>query len=243
MQPAFVLHRWPYQEHSLIVELFSQRDGRIRVLAKGARRAKRGQAALLQPFRQLQVAFTGRSDLKTLTAVDSDDYQHLMTGNYLYCGFYINELLQRLLPEQASIPELFRDYQQTIALLRDQVAMEPVLRKFEWLLLSHLQLDFDWLQDVDEHSAIEPDQQYFFKSGEGFSKVLTGREPTPFFKGSAIIKMADFALQDADLLLQFKWVMRRALAPYLGNKPLRSRELFKSLGGKSNQQHNINGGE
>lgn len=227
MQAAYVLHRWPYQEHSLIIEVFAQHEGRIRLLAKGAKRSKRGQAALLQPFRLLQIDWRGRSELKSLISVDSEDFQAGLSGDYLYCGFYMNELLQRLLPEQASVPELFNDYHKSLLLLRDKVAMEPVLRKFEWTLLKHLQLDFDWLTEVEQGDPIATDKTYYFKSAEGFAEVLNGREPTPFYQGQAILKMADFALSDEPLLRQFKWVMRSALAPYLGTKPLRSRELFQ----------------
>lgn len=227
MQAAYVLHRWPYQEHSLIIEVFSQHDGRIRLLAKGAKRGKRGQAALLQPFRNLQIDWRGRSELKTLTAVESDDYQSSLAGDYLYCGFYMNELLQRLLPEQASVPGLFTDYHNSLHLLRDEVAMAPVLRKFEWSLLTHLQLDFDWLTEVEGGDPIDPLKTYYFKPEEGFALVIDGREPTPFFAGDAILKMASFSLNDEQLLRQFKWVMRAALTPYLGTRPLRSRELFQ----------------
>lgn len=227
MQAAYVLHHWPYQEHSLIIEVLAQHEGRIRLLAKGAKRSKRGQAALLQPFRLLQIDWRGRGELKTLTSVESEDYQAGLSGDYLYCGFYMNELLQRLVPEHASVPELFNDYHNSLHLLRDQVAMEPVLRKFEWTLLKHLQLDFDWLTEVEQGDPISADKTYYFKAGEGFAEVIHGREPTPFIQGQAILKMAQFELTDEPLLRQFKWVMRRALTPYLGNKPLRSRELFQ----------------
>lgn len=227
MQPAYVLHRWPYQEHSLIVELFSAEQGRVRVVARGARRSKKGQAALLQPFRLLQVEWRGRSDLKTLTSVDTGEYVANLAGDYLYCGFYINELLQRLMPEHAAIPALFNDYQHTIDLLRQELPMEPVLRKFEWRLLCHLELEFDWQHEVEQGEPVVADGVYYFRPGEGFARVWHGREPTPHFGGADIARMADFALQDPQLLNQFKFVMRRALGAYLGNKPLRSRELFQ----------------
>lgn len=228
MQQAYVLHRWPYQEHSLIVEFFGQQEGRFRAIAKGARRSKKGTAPLLQPFRLLQIDVRGRHQLKTLTSVEVDDYNGPLQGDFMYCGFYMNELLQRLLPEQASIPALFNDYKDTLHLLRDQVSMQPVLRKFEWLLLCHLELDFSWHEDVDNGAPIEPQQTYYFRPAEGFSVVNDTRAPTPYFSGEALLAMADFALQDASLLQQFKHIMRRALAPYLGAKPLRSRELFQA---------------
>jgi DNA repair protein RecO (recombination protein O) len=236
MQAAYVLHRWPYQEHSFIIELFSQQQGRIRVLAKGARRSKKGQAGLLQPFRQLQVECRGRGELKTLTTVEAADYTQPLQGDFLYCGFYMNELLQRLLPEHAALPELFNDYAHTLQLLRDRVSMQPVLRKFEWLLLRHLELDFSWETEVEQGDPIDPQRTYYFKSSEGFAEVLNEQAPTPYFGGDAILQMAQFELSNPLRLQQFKHIMRCALAPYLGSKPLRSRELFQRQPGAANRR-------
>lgn len=228
MHSAYVLHRWPFREHSLLVDAFSRREGRMRVIAKGARNSKKGHGALLQPFQPLLLDWRGKSDLKTVVSIEAEQTLKPLQGRYLYSGFYMNELLQRLLPEQVAVPGLFDDYHRSLALLRDEVRIEPVLRRFEWLLLQHLQLDFDWYSEVDEGAPIRSELRYYFRPGEGFACVLHGREPTPHFTGAAILKMAEFALQDEDLLRQFKWLMRQALAVYLGTKPLRSRELFQS---------------
>lgn len=227
MLSAYVLHRWPYQEHSLIVELFTEQEGRVRVIAKGARRSKKGQAAALQPFTLLNVTWQGRRELKTLTAVESVEHRMPLQGDHLYCGFYMNELVQRLVPEQAVVSELFADYHATLSLFRDGVAIEPLLRRFEWLLLQHLQLDFDWHHQVASGDPIDPQQTYYFCAGEGFMPVESGREPTPHYAGDDILRMANFELQDTRLLRQFKWLMRTALTHYLGTKPLHSRALFE----------------
>jgi len=223
---AYVLHRWLYQEHSLIVELFTRQEGRVRVIAKGARRSKKGQAAALQPFSILNVAWVGQRELKTLTAVELADISKPLQGDYLYCGFYMNELLQRLVPEQAVVVGLFDDYHGSLQLLREGVAMEPVLRRFEWLLLQHLQLDFDWHYQADDSGPIAPDNRYYFDPGVGFLPVLSGHEPTPHYQGDDILKMANFEVHDEHLLRQFKWLMRTALRHHLGPKPLQSRALF-----------------
>lgn len=226
MISAYVLHRWLYQEHSLIVELFTRQEGRVRVIAKGARRSKKGQAAALQPFSMLNVAWVGQRELKTLTAVELADISQPLQGDFLYCGFYMNELLQRLVPEQAVVGELFDDYHSSLQLLREGVAIEPVLRRFEWLLLQHLQLDFDWNYQADDGSPIAPQHRYYFDPSVGFLPVVSGREPTPHYDGDDILKMAKFEVTDERLLRQFKWLMRAALRQHLGPKPLQSRALF-----------------
>lgn len=226
MQAAFVLHRWPYQEHSLIVELFTREHGRLRVVGRSARRAKAGSGALLQPFRRLNLDWRGRGELKTLTSVDADGTHLPLQGQSLYCGFYLNELLQRLLPEQAALPQLFDDYQRTLELLADNVITEPVLRRFEWQLLQHLELNFDWLTDVDSGLPVEDGKLYYLRPEEGFVPVLHGQEPLPHIDGRDLVVMARFDLNESRLLHQYKRIMRAALAPHLGARPLRSRELF-----------------
>lgn len=226
MEAAFVLHRWPYQENSLIVEVFSREQGRFRVVARSARRSKGGNGNLLQPFQPLHIEWRGRGELKTLISVESAPLRLSLQGQSLYCGFYLNELIQRLVPEHAALPLLFDDYQRTLTLLTDNIAAEPVLRRFEWQLLQHLQLDFDWLTDIDSGDEIAADTMYYFRAEEGLAQVVHGREPLPHIEGRDLLALAQFNLHDNRLLNLYKRIMRAALAPYLGTKPLRSRELF-----------------
>jgi DNA repair protein RecO (recombination protein O) len=64
LQPAWVLHAQPFQNTSLLVDFFSLDYGRVRAVAKGARRPNARNKALLQPFQPLLVSMMGRNDLK-----------------------------------------------------------------------------------------------------------------------------------------------------------------------------------
>src|SRR5690554_2418718 len=110
MEPAFVLHRWPYQDSSLLVELLSAEQGRFRVIAKGAKRPKSRWRSILQPFTPLQIDSRGRGDLQTLTAAEASDNAIALQGHALYSGFYLNELVQRLTTPHQAIDRLFDDY-------------------------------------------------------------------------------------------------------------------------------------
>jgi DNA repair protein RecO (recombination protein O) len=96
MHPAFVLHRWPYQDTSLLVELFSPEYGRFRVIAKGAKRPRNAWRSILQPFVPLIVATRGRHELQTLISAEASAAAIPLSGSNLYSGFYLNELIQRL---------------------------------------------------------------------------------------------------------------------------------------------------
>lgn len=234
MTPAYILHRWPFQETSLLLELFTRDSGRLRVIARGARSAKNKWRGALQAFTELDVIYQGRSELTTLTQADVLQ-NHELTGRYLYSGFYLNELLQRLLPERYANPELFDDYQHTLQLLTEQVTLEPVLRRFEWQLLERLDLSFDWKLDAIQGDPIAPLQYYQFIPEQGFTAAPMATETQPqalIFKGDDILALGEFQLDSDQRLRYFKWLMRAALQPHLGNKPLQSRNLFSQTSTK-----------
>ncbi len=226
MTSAFILHRWPYQEHSVLLELFTAEYGRKRVLAQGVRSAKNKWRGALEPFNHIDVQWRGRGELPTLQQADVIA-SYPLKGHYLYSGFYVNELLQRLLPEQYAVPELFSDYCHTLSLLTEQALLEPVLRRFEWQLLVRLDLGFSWLEDAVTGATICPEQNYVFYPEQGF--VAIGAKPVHAFvlQGHDILALAEFKLDSELRLKQYKQLMRAALQPHLGNKPLQSRNFFR----------------
>lgn len=226
MTTAFVLHRWPYQEHGLLLELFTAEHGRKRVIARGVRNPKNKWNGLLEPFHQLEVQWQGRGSLVHLAQADLVTAYPLI-GHHLYSGFYLNELLQRLLPEGYPAPKLFQDYSNTLLLLAEQALLEPVLRRFEWQLLTRLELDFSWYYDAVTGAAIDVNQNYLFYPEQGFAAVLDPPQGAWVISGADILALADFQLTTELHLKQFKYLMRMALQPHLGNKPLQSRRLFQ----------------
>lgn len=230
-QRALVLHRWDYQETSLILDLFTEHDGRTRVIAKGAKRPKSPWRGLAQPFTLLSADYTGRSDLKTLTLLES--LQHRVSlqlhGDKLYSGFYLNELIQRLVPTQVEAHELFESYLSALKNISVSPWVEPALRQFEWQLLQHLGAAFDWFYDADSGQPLSDCVQCYFVPEHGF--VTSARSPRDRpYAVTDIEKMAAWQVDDERLLQQLKFIMRDALSVYLGDKPLRSRELFRRNG-------------
>ncbi len=134
-QAAFLLHRREYQNSSLILELFTRDYGRMSLLARGAR--KRRDVSHFQIANRLQLGWSGRSDLKLLTTIESRSLE--VTDSCLIAVFYLNELLMYLLPKQDPYTELFELYQLTLLQL-DAASLEPLLRNFEFNLLTSLGL-------------------------------------------------------------------------------------------------------
>jgi len=133
-----VIHRRDYRDSSLLLELFTLEEGRLPAIARGAKSGRSGRAALLQPFLPLQLGLSGRGEIKTLGRVEAEGRAFLLTGKALYCGFYLNELLMRLLQRADPHRELFGHYLRALAGLAQGERLEAWLRGFEIDLLEEI---------------------------------------------------------------------------------------------------------
>src|SRR5918997_1073415 len=97
-QPAFVLHSYAFKETSLVVELVTRDFGRVAVVARGARRPRSALRGVLLAFQPLLVSWSGKGEVQTLIRAEWHGGYHPLKGLSLICGFYLNELLLKLLP-------------------------------------------------------------------------------------------------------------------------------------------------
>src|ERR1700675_5081227 len=148
-QPAFVLHAHPYRETSLIVEAFTADYGRVALVARGAKRPRSELRGVLQAFQPLTLSWAGGGELKTLIRAEWRSGLPLVSGSALLCGFYLNELLLKLLPREDAHPQLFNDYQDALARLAAGADQATVLRRFELRLLAELGYALPLTHDVD----------------------------------------------------------------------------------------------
>ena len=199
---------------------------------RGVRSAKSKHKNLLQPFIPLWVSWYGGGELKSLKTVESAGAATALGGTSLMSGLYLNELLVRLLRAEAAHHELFVFYRETLQALslavRDSTLVEPILRRFEYQLLVDLGYGFAFPDEVTADETIV-EQQFLFSHDSEFVPVtnpVTADWRSRLFSGSALAAIArnDFSAQDTRR--EAKRLMRLALAPLLGDKPLRSRELF-----------------
>lgn len=123
LQPGYVLHHWPYRDTSLLVEILTRDYGRVGLVARGAKRSKSRLYGLLQPFIPLILSWTGRGDLGTLNTAEPQGAVKWLTGRSLMSGFYVNELLLRLLHRHDPHPGLFDEYTGVLRRLSDVTQM------------------------------------------------------------------------------------------------------------------------
>ncbi|MGL4206884.1 MAG: DNA repair protein RecO [Aeromonadaceae bacterium] len=228
-QQAFVLHTRPYRESSQLVDLFCAGVGRLTLVARGSRGPRSAQKALLQPFIPLSLSWRGKGELKNLEQLELAGSPLKLQGAALYSALYLNELLYYLLEQHTAYFELFDYYRQALQLLTQEPSPEPVLRQFELLLLEALGYGIDFRHDGVSGLAIEPERDYLYLAECGF--VASRGEPGegPLFRGGHLLAMAEGRFDDPTLLQASKRFCRLALKPYLGNRPLKSRELFQNL--------------
>jgi len=134
-EPAFVLHSHDWSESSLILEVFSRRHGRVALVAKGVKRPTSQFRPVLLPLQALRLAWGGDAEVRTLKAAHWQGGHAMPVGEALLAGFYLNELLLRLLARDDPHPELFDHYLQAVAVLARGGSLAPCLRAFELLLL------------------------------------------------------------------------------------------------------------
>jgi DNA repair protein RecO (recombination protein O) len=166
-QAGFVLHTYPYKESSLIVEAFTRSFGRISLLARGARRPRSAMRGLLLSFHPLRLGWTGSAELSTLVSAEWAGALQPLEGRGLMCGFYVNELVLRLLPRDDPHEALFDAYWTALSGLAQAGAQSPVLRSFEKRLLAELGYAPLLEREAASGTPIEPSRRYVYEPDRG----------------------------------------------------------------------------
>jgi len=227
-QRAFVLHTRPWSETSLLLDVFTETAGRVRLLAKGARSRRSHLKGALQPFVPLLVSFSGRGEMKTLRGAEAVSLALPLSGIALYSGLYVNELLARVLEQETRFSALFFDYLHCIQELAGvEGTPEPALRRFELALLAHLGYGVDFLHCAGSGEAVSDSMTYLYREEKGFIASVVINQYS--FTGRQLKALAERQFVDRETLSAAKRFTRIALKPYLQGKPLKSRELFRQL--------------
>ncbi|MGF1697726.1 DNA repair protein RecO [Vibrio lamellibrachiae] len=224
LQRCFVLHRRPYSESSLILDVFSEEYGRITLMSKGARSKRSNLKGALQPFTPLLLKWSGNSSMKTLRQAEPISLGLPLTGINLYSAMYVNELVGRVLVAEVAMPSLFHDYLHALTELAQCDNPEPALRRFELALLAALGYGVDFIHCAGTGEPVEPDMTYRYREQQGF--IASVRKDHYSFAGNELIAISERRFTTKDQLKAAKRFTRMALKPYLGGKPLKSRELF-----------------
>lgn len=228
-QPAFVLHTYPYRETSLIVEAYAREHGRVPLVARGARRAKSALRGVLLPFQPLLLAWSGKTELRTLIRAEWRGGYAPLRGRALMCAFYLNELLLKLLQRDDPHETLFSVYEQTLEALGAGAEPSTLLRRFEIALLREVGYAVILDRDVERDEPVARDLSYVYIVERGPVRDAVASRNGVELSGQTLIDMQSGSFSSAATLQESKALMRALINHYLGNQVLHTRQLLRDL--------------
>jgi len=238
---AVVLHYYNYRDSSLIVNFFLRDFGKLSAIAKGVKgkKSKQNKFALLQPFQKLKISLTGKQELLILKNIESTSTSWKLSGKSLYCAYYVNELLLRLLPSHSNCNEIFILYDKILKILspdlsisdgqKNSINYEIPLRIFELKLLEFLGYGLNLSYEIDTGFPVSAEKKYYYLIDSGPANAQPSDENYCLISGTTLIDLDNLELTDRKTLHESKQLLKWALAGHLGDKPLKSREMYRQL--------------
>jgi DNA repair protein RecO (recombination protein O) len=225
LEPAWLLHHRPWSDSSRILELFTREHGRVTLFGHGARRPRSPLRSVLRPFAPLLVSWSGRADGGTLTAAEAGGVPAPLAGARLLSGFYLNELLLKLLPKEDRHEAVFDAYAASVAAL---AAGEEIraLRAFERVLLEELGYGLDLERDAGSGEPVEGERYYQFEPGRGVFAVRDADRAAQALAGRAVLAVSrgDFGLPESQRAA--RGIFGAAIAHCLEGRGLASRDVM-----------------
>lgn len=221
LEPAFVLRTAPYSDSSLLVEAFVRGHGRVGLVARGTRAPRSKTRALLQAFRPVLLSWIDKGDLGTLAGIEEAAPPIPLSGEQVFSGWYLNELLLKLLQRHDPHPDLFDAYADALAEL--PVATERALRLFEKRLLAEIGFALDLPDDLssDSHYRFLPESGAFIEEAGPDAAILAS--------GRALIALRDETLSEAADVKAVRPVLREALRPLLAGREIVTARVLREL--------------
>jgi DNA repair protein RecO (recombination protein O) len=227
-EPAYVLHTYPYKETSLIVETFTRGFGRVALLARGARRPRSAMRGVLLSFHPLRLGWTVSAELGNLISAEWSGALQPLVGRALMCGFYLNELLLRLLPRDDAHEALFDFYAEALRGLASAAPHAAVLRAFEKRLLAELGYAPLLEREAGSGAPVDPGRRYVYEPDRG---------PVPFYNSSAELSVSGQTLLDlaadqyerAETRDEARMLLRALIGERLHGQTLHTRAVLREL--------------
>ena len=243
LEPAYVLHQYPYRDSSLLLEVFSRHHGRLGLVARGARSARARWRGQLQGFSPLLLSWSLRGELGTLTGLEARGGTAALAGRHLLSAYYLNELILRLVARHDPHPGIFDAYEGALQELGGRE--EPALRIFEKRLLEELGYGLLLDRTADAGLPVEPEASYAYQLERGPVRCDNPADSGLYLRGSSLLSLHHEALADPQARRDAKRLLRAALSIYLGSRPLKTREVSRRLatftaeGQASQERHDI----
>jgi DNA repair protein RecO (recombination protein O) len=212
-----------------VVETFTRAHGRIGMVARGAKRPRSVLRGNIMAFQPLALSWSGRGELRMLLRAEWQGGQPRLQGKALLCGFYLNELMLKLLPREDAHENLFLDYQAALARLAQEAEPDAVLRRFEKSLLRELGYALSLDRDSESGEPIDPGKSYAYLLDRGPVALNGVAHGGLVLAGKTLLDIVCDEYRDPVTLQQAKALMRLLISHRLEEKTLNSRRIFKEL--------------
>ena len=224
-EQCFLLHARSFGDTSIIADVFTESSGKVSVMAKGAKNPRSKFFGHFVPFSALRIIVTGKSEMKTLTQIDSNFLSQSVKGPHdLYTYLYVNELMIRLLPKGLPNQELYDLYQNFVELARADAISELDLRAFELDLLDVLGYGINFDTDSKENTEFKDSIIYTYIQEKGFHQAGDAEG----FSAKEIAAIKNRTLEAIDKL-KLKQLLKVAISACLDGRELSSRDFFKKI--------------
>lgn len=251
LQPAYLLHQRPYRDTSIIADVFSAEYGRFSLVARGVRQPRSKLRATLQPFQPLLLSWISKGEMGTLTQAEFQGKHFSVPPQFLPSAFYLNELLLYLLHRHDAHIELFSCYDRTLRALSrmskvaggdtslrvSSLQVESLLRQFELSLLDATGYGLVLDHDIQTGEAVSEDGKYEVVIGHGVTRrsetsdvgnmIINGKTLKALSNVKTLDELGGRQGDHVQMIFrEAKYLLRTVIDYYLGQKTLRSREMF-----------------
>ena len=226
---GYVLHTYPYSETSLIVETYTREYGRVPLMAKGAKRPRSSLRGVLMQFQPLAFSWSGKGDLRSLTQAEWLGGLPALAGSGLFCGFYLNELLLKLLARDDAHERLFDHYETALRDLSGGAGEARVLRDFERELLREIGYALNLTHEAGNDTPIAPDGRYVYHPERGARRLESREQAEMEISGRTLLELDSGVYSGPQTAMQAKLLMRYLINHQLNGKVLATRQIFTEL--------------
>jgi DNA repair protein RecO (recombination protein O) len=230
LQPGYVLHQRPYRDTSRILEVVTRDFGRLTLFARGVRGSKSGLAAVLQSFQPLLLSWSGKGDAGQLNAAELVGEPQSLPSSRLLSGFYLNELLLKLLHQHDPQPEVFAIYNDTLQRLKADMDELATLRIFEKRVLRVLGFGLNLQHEAETGRPIEASRCYRYVLEHGALPITADANAAKgVYQGASLLALASEQIVAPEHKTDARYLLRAVLDHVLEGRHLHSRTVSQDL--------------
>ena len=180
-------------------------------------------------FQPFNVSWSGRGDLRTLKKAEwQGGVPHLPPAR-LFCGFYLTELMLKLLARDDAHEQLFDSYERALARLASGDSEAGVLRGFEKAMLRETGYALALTVDAFTGEAVTAAARYTYIPGRGPRRIVNGEAAGLELSGQTLLDVERDDFSHLRTASEAKLLMRMLVQHQMNGRPLATRQVFSQL--------------